>query len=253
MNNCDFMPYLVCEKCNGYYKLQDEESPEDFSLCQCGGKLEFTENTHENIQRDDRPKFICSNCMKENEEGIFCSYCGGKLIAVKNGKAVSNINLNESKKIENLSNRVTKKDIRENDISNESENFFDKISWIGILAGSGFFLVSMFLLVILLFSSVYGYKYSNNFSGIIYQFITIIIVSFFIAIISGALASFISKLRNYEYGIINGLIVGLIVSLILGGMVGVYTTVIAMIIWGPLSAAGGAMGIFIKTNMDNGS
>lgn len=31
--------YLICEKCDGYYKLQDNESPDDFESCQCGGKL----------------------------------------------------------------------------------------------------------------------------------------------------------------------------------------------------------------------
>jgi len=37
--------YLVCEKCNKYYKLQPGESPDDFtSECECGGKLKFYEN-----------------------------------------------------------------------------------------------------------------------------------------------------------------------------------------------------------------
>lgn len=47
--------YLICKNCNGYYKLQEEESPEDsqnllfwdsvkevyysFDICQCGGDL----------------------------------------------------------------------------------------------------------------------------------------------------------------------------------------------------------------------
>ena len=33
--------YLVCEMCHGYYKLLPWESPEDFSLCQCQGKLNY--------------------------------------------------------------------------------------------------------------------------------------------------------------------------------------------------------------------
>ena len=33
--------YLICDKCNGYYKLQPGEKPEDFEQCQCGGKLEY--------------------------------------------------------------------------------------------------------------------------------------------------------------------------------------------------------------------
>jgi hypothetical protein len=37
------MPYLICQKCGGYYELEDDESPEDFDSCQCGGKLIYTE------------------------------------------------------------------------------------------------------------------------------------------------------------------------------------------------------------------
>jgi len=37
--------YLVCEKCNEYYKLQPGESPDDFTdECDCGGNLKFYEN-----------------------------------------------------------------------------------------------------------------------------------------------------------------------------------------------------------------
>ena len=36
--------YLVCEKCGGYYKLQEGESPDDFENCQCGGRLRYYEN-----------------------------------------------------------------------------------------------------------------------------------------------------------------------------------------------------------------
>nr|WP_319374377.1 DUF2927 domain-containing protein [uncultured Methanobacterium sp.] len=38
------MPYLVCEKCGGYYKLQEGESPDDFrDKCECGGDLKYSE------------------------------------------------------------------------------------------------------------------------------------------------------------------------------------------------------------------
>ena len=37
------MGYLVCEKCGGYYQLQEEESPNDFNACECGGNLKFVE------------------------------------------------------------------------------------------------------------------------------------------------------------------------------------------------------------------
>ena len=35
--------YLVCENCNGYYHLQDGESPSDFDFCECGGHLNYQE------------------------------------------------------------------------------------------------------------------------------------------------------------------------------------------------------------------
>ena len=33
------MPYIVCTKCNGYYKLREWESLDDFKECECGGSL----------------------------------------------------------------------------------------------------------------------------------------------------------------------------------------------------------------------
>lgn len=37
------MGYLICPRCNGYYKLRRGESPDDFSSCQCGGRLFYSE------------------------------------------------------------------------------------------------------------------------------------------------------------------------------------------------------------------
>ena len=39
------MTYLICEKCGGYYELQEGEKVEDFSdECECGGKLHYTDS-----------------------------------------------------------------------------------------------------------------------------------------------------------------------------------------------------------------
>lgn len=40
--------YLICERCKGYYELQEGESPEEFDKCLCGGKLRYVENLNEN-------------------------------------------------------------------------------------------------------------------------------------------------------------------------------------------------------------
>lgn len=34
--------YLICESCAGYYKLQSDESPDEFVECECGGILFFS-------------------------------------------------------------------------------------------------------------------------------------------------------------------------------------------------------------------
>jgi len=52
------MTYLICERCGGYYQLQEGERVEDFSdECECGGKLFYTENLPEDeegeIYQDD--------------------------------------------------------------------------------------------------------------------------------------------------------------------------------------------------------
>jgi len=36
--------YLICNTCLGYYKLKENESPEDFNKCECGGSLKYAEN-----------------------------------------------------------------------------------------------------------------------------------------------------------------------------------------------------------------
>ncbi len=36
--------YLVCSECNGYYKLQENETPEDFEKCECGSLLTYYES-----------------------------------------------------------------------------------------------------------------------------------------------------------------------------------------------------------------
>lgn len=44
IDNMSARGYLVCETCNGYYQLQEGESPSDFDLCECGGHLKYQES-----------------------------------------------------------------------------------------------------------------------------------------------------------------------------------------------------------------
>ena len=36
------MPYLICQRCGGYYELEEDESPDDFDTCHCGGPLTYS-------------------------------------------------------------------------------------------------------------------------------------------------------------------------------------------------------------------
>ena len=43
-----FMAYLVCDKCGGYYELQPDESPENFTdKCNCGGNLKYIKDLND--------------------------------------------------------------------------------------------------------------------------------------------------------------------------------------------------------------
>jgi len=65
--------FLVCEKCYGFYELQEDELPEDFDYCQCGGNLVFVDNFDEVENLRDN----CRVCGTENPLGSeFCYECG---------------------------------------------------------------------------------------------------------------------------------------------------------------------------------
>ena len=100
------MGYLVCQECKGYYKLQDGESPKDFTdKCACGGKLRYAvsidvvgenttfqskqRNTKQNKKNKRKSKvkspnstrklFKCPDCgHKSSKKAEKCTNCGRK-------------------------------------------------------------------------------------------------------------------------------------------------------------------------------
>lgn len=50
IDNMSIGGYLICENCNGYYQLQEGESPSEFDFCECGGHLNYQE-THNFISK----------------------------------------------------------------------------------------------------------------------------------------------------------------------------------------------------------
>lgn len=76
------MGYLVCEKCGGYYELQEGEFPEDFESCECGGTLKYVENSGKTIQELKQKPILmmCPLCGTENpNKSSVCIFCGNNL------------------------------------------------------------------------------------------------------------------------------------------------------------------------------
>ena len=70
------MPYLICDRCNGYYELQEGESEDDFQGCDCGGNLFYTDHI-ENIQPQQFRKSISNGNIYSEEDKT--EYFAGEL------------------------------------------------------------------------------------------------------------------------------------------------------------------------------
>ena len=76
------MGYLICEKCGGYYELQEGEHQEDFESCECGGHIKYVKNI-KNLNK-------CLNCGTKYKDGVvFCKECGTPLTQSMNMKSNS--------------------------------------------------------------------------------------------------------------------------------------------------------------------
>ena len=60
------MPYLICDRCNGYYALQEGESKEDFQECQCGGNLTFFNELGDNTKKQSTME-LSNDIINDNE------------------------------------------------------------------------------------------------------------------------------------------------------------------------------------------
>ncbi len=276
------MPFLVCEECGGYYQLQKGESPDDFESCLCGGKLAYAKHNPEKTPkenygdvRDDKSaadengstadsmdeslKIICPNCLKEDEYGLFCSDCGGKLLQMKNGKVVN------KRKTENypFNKKVPEKSLNENIPSEHISGFesiFNRIKWFGVSAGIIFMVIGILIVlysVVSMLSFNYYYYDDINYNDFQFFFNVLIISMFLIGVSSGALASYINKFNDVVDGLLNGFIVGSLSSVILGAygsftysvIVGILILMVGIPVLGSLSSVGGVIWIFVRNKL----
>ncbi len=52
------MPYLICQRCGGYYELDEDENPDDFDTCYCGGALVYSYSLYHQPQKHTRKGVI---------------------------------------------------------------------------------------------------------------------------------------------------------------------------------------------------
>lgn len=74
--------YLICDKCGGYYELQEGESLEDYEECECGGKLKYGTLP---LTRDESEKYISDksdNVDEKNKLVSFVNFNNKKFLAV---------------------------------------------------------------------------------------------------------------------------------------------------------------------------
>ena len=108
-----------------------------------------------------------------------------------------------------------------------------------MLQGVGFQVISIGILYIILLNFLI-----DVFS--VEVLFLIINISFILTIISGGIAAYLSRSRNYLDGIINGLLVGLICVILLGSFRDGIFAFLIFFIYGGIFMSGGAIGILIR-------
>ncbi len=254
------MGYIICEECGGYYELQSGEFADDFENCQCGGNLKLVEDSFLKSEPEIKARFVCSNCLEENEAGLYCSSCGGRLISINNKnnetKSGMSYDMDHIERLARKSKNASSNRRPNTNISSpkELEHFLDRISWLGVIVGIVFFVIATQITalgLVMIVVGEYSYSYSYSSSGMLLSVGLFILLIIFIAIISGALASLISKSRDFKDGALNGGLVGVIVSLLFGIYGGSFSGLfIGILFFGGLTAFGGALGIFLRRKLD---
>ena len=254
------MGYVICEKCGGYYELEEGESPEDFEACNCGGTLSYVES----IQKErTKPKnaIKCNICGHEQTRGMICSKCGSR-IKIK-------ANYQNNFKIDH------RYDYRHVLDESSSVNFFEKINWNGVTSGIVFYIVASIVIRIIggifLGGSIFAAQNTNittisSIIGVIALFFGLI--SAIIPLASGFWAVSNITTRDYVTGIITGGMVGIIIGILFGllsltvgllfsgfygqiniglGIIsGLMVLIIGIIYGGAMTAAGGLIAVYVR-------
>lgn len=241
------MRYIGCDRCGGYYKLEEGESLDDFERCQCGGNLSYVElsrgveNKHENRIRCQ----ICGHVQEKRN--VVCSKCGNIL----RRKVNSRRGYDYSHVLEQTNEK----------------GFLDRIEWWGVTSGVIFLIVAQIISSILLFGGLMRSAMQNTSGSAAFGFFSgSLLITVIIMIASGFIAVATIKTRDYITGMINGGLVGVFIGILAGTFALIFIALIAgilghgdagtvgglavliidVIIYGALTAFGGLIATYIR-------
>jgi hypothetical protein len=110
--------YLICKSCSGYYKLKDNEFPEDFKGCECGSPLEYRENIESlsSFQSSNSNNSTNSNYIQNDIETDY----NNEYLEMQEIIDLIKLDAEERKKyLEKLQKKIRKQETLLNDIKNE--------------------------------------------------------------------------------------------------------------------------------------
>jgi len=202
------MGYIICNKCGGYYELQEGESPKDFEACHCGGNLRYVESIKEVYKPKNRLK--CGVCGHEQEKGLKCSKCASNLRIKTNQNSLNYKN--------NYRNKLDYRHVLE---GSSEINVFDRIQWNGVISGVVFYIVAriiMYIVGIILFMGA-GLATAQNTATISIMGVISLLLGLINALIpigSGFWAVYQISTRDYLTAIMTGSMVGIVLGIFFG-------------------------------------
>ncbi|MGV8143471.1 MAG: hypothetical protein ACP5OJ_02510 [Methanothermobacter sp.] len=255
------MRFIIGEDCGGYYKLECGESLEDFSECQCGGTLRYAQSFKEVIQNRNIATKRCTYCGFENKgTDTICAKCGRKLQRIE--RSIHDYpSMNKKSRIGNYPTVASQKSYHVGRTRKTDVSILDRISFLGVLAGTIFLIIASFIAAFGFIGSVA----SSNGADIFRSLGGFLIVFIFAIIASGFIASYISGAEDYMDGILNGGLVGLVFSLleafftlittmifdvVMGIVAGVITFIVYAVIYGSLTVIGGLVAVWLRNKME---
>ena len=77
------MPYLICNKCNVYYDIENKNEMDDFHTCECGNELKYFDTMEEYMYGEPENSGIVNDVEESDGKGIFYSVNKKNLVTLQ--------------------------------------------------------------------------------------------------------------------------------------------------------------------------